>query len=108
MDMQNTSAGFRFKAKVVGKEGDTDLVNLIVEHLQFYKVEGFKYYWNAVYDETQNVIVDEAKDENGEPIHLCRFKKVRKPNFVPAKLTAKQKTKALAALREAGLIPAAE
>ena len=105
MDMQNTSAGFRFKAEVVGKAEDgSDLINLKVEHLQLFQVEGFRYYWEAVYDNnTKDVIV--VDDEEGQH---CKMRKRRKPHFVPAKLTAKQKAKVLSALREAGLIPAAE
>jgi hypothetical protein len=34
------------------------------------------------------------------------MRKRRKPNFVPAKLTAKQKEKVMTALREAGYISA--
>ena len=101
MDMQNTSAGFRFKAEVVGKAADnSDLINLKVEVLQLFKVEGFKYYWEAVYDNnTKDVIV-----VDGEDGQYCKMRKRRKPCFVPAKLTAKQKEKVMAALREAGLI----
>lgn len=103
MDMVNTSAGFRFKAEVVGKADDgTDLINLKVEHLQLFKVEGFKYYWEAVYDNaTKDVIV--VDDEEGQ---YCKMRKRRKACFVPARLTAKQKEKVMASLREAGYISA--
>lgn len=104
MDMVNTTAGFRFKAEVVGKDAEgNDLINLKVEHLQLFKVEGFKYYWEAVYDNTtKDVIV--VDDESGE--QYCKMRKRRKPNFVPAKLSSKQKEKVMAALREAGYISA--
>lgn len=102
MDMVNTSSGFRFKAEDAGKDNEgNDLINLKVERLQLFKVEGFRYFWEAVYDNiTKDVIV--VDDENGE--QYCKMRKRRKPNFVPAKLTAKQKEKVMTALREAGYI----
>lgn len=104
MDMVNTTAGFRFKAEVVGKAEDgSDLINLKVEHLQLFQVEGFRYYWEAVYDNnTKDVIV--VDDEGGD--QYCKMRKRRKPHFVPAKLSSKQKAKVLSALREAGYISA--
>lgn len=105
LEMQNANSGFRFRAEVVGRENDTDLVNLIVEHLQFYKVEGFKYYWSAIYGDTQDVLVEDVSID-GEEAQVCRFKRMRKPNFMPVKFTSKQKEKVLTILREAGLIPA--
>ena len=105
MDMQNVTSPFRFKAASAGQdEKGKALINLRVEHLQFFKVDGFQYYWEAVYDSnTKDVIVVDSEDGQ-----YCKMRKRRKPHFVSAKLNAKQKEKVMTALREAGLIAAAE
>lgn len=102
LDMESTSAGFRFKAIVVGQDEEgKDLVNLRVDHLQFFKVDGYRWYWNAVYGDNQSVLIDDAG--------FCKMKKVRKPHFVPAQLSKTQLKKLMGHLEEAGLItPSAE
>lgn len=104
MDMQNVSSPFRFKAVTIGQDDKGKaLINLRVEHLQFFKVDGFKRYWTAVYDQNKNVIVVDGKDESGMDIQYCKMKATRKPNFVALKPTAAQLKKLTEALANSGL-----
>jgi hypothetical protein len=97
LEMESASAGFRFKAVVVGQDEEgKDLINLRVDHLQFFKVDGYTWTWSAVYGDNQDVLIG----DDG----FCKMKKVRKPHFVPAQLSKTQLKKLMGYLAEDGLI----